>query len=113
MIKEKDALVAIMNDPADLAIARDQHWYRIPVASVHRFLKDRWPPKYLAFYQTQVFGNEAFAVNYYAQVLDTNEVSRKELFPDVGFPVPEDRIVLEGPNLLGFSTLRRGIKHKR
>jgi len=82
MIKEKDALVAIMNDPADLAIARDQHWYRIPVASVHRFLKDRWPPKYLAFYQTQVFGNEAFAVNYYAQVLDTNEVSRKELFPE-------------------------------
>ena len=26
-----EVLVAIMNNPLDFAIARDQHWYRIPV----------------------------------------------------------------------------------
>jgi hypothetical protein len=26
-------LVAIMNNPLDFAVARDQHWYRIPVTS--------------------------------------------------------------------------------
>lgn len=76
-----EVLIAIMNDPADLSVARDQHWYRIPAPSVERFLKDRWPPEWLAFYQTQVFGNEAHAVRYYARVLDIRKVSRKNLFP--------------------------------
>jgi hypothetical protein len=40
-----EVLVAIMNDPADFAIAQEQHWYRIPVYSVKRFLKERWPPE--------------------------------------------------------------------
>jgi hypothetical protein len=34
-----EVLVAIMNDPTDFAIARERHWYRIPVYSVRRFLK--------------------------------------------------------------------------
>ncbi|MGB0389756.1 MAG: hypothetical protein ACPGWR_33465 [Ardenticatenaceae bacterium] len=33
-----EVLVAIMNEPRDLAIAREQHWYRIPVRSVKRLL---------------------------------------------------------------------------
>ncbi len=77
-----EVLIAIMNNLLDFVIARDQHWYRIPVHSVDRFLKKRWPPQWLAFYQTKVFGNEAFAVNYYAQVLNIREVFRWELFPD-------------------------------
>ena len=64
------------------ALARDQHWYRIPVSSVEKWLKGRWPPRWLAFYQTKVFGSDAFAVNYYCQVLDVREVRRWQLFPD-------------------------------
>jgi len=77
-----EVLVAILNNLLDFAIARDQHWYRIPVSSVHKWLKDRWPPQLLAFYQTKVFGSEAFAVNYYARVLDVRQVYRWQLFLD-------------------------------
>ena len=76
-----EVLVAIMNNPLDLAIARDEHWYRIPVYSVAKRLEDRWPPRWLAFYQTKVFGDEAYAVNYHARVLDVRPVFRWQLFP--------------------------------
>jgi very-short-patch-repair endonuclease len=82
MTKRGEVLVAIMNDSRDLDIAREKHWYRIPVPSVERFLKERWPPEWLAFYQTKEFGDEAYAVNYFARVLDIREVTRRELFPD-------------------------------
>ena len=77
-----EVLVAIMNNLLDFAIARDKHWYRIPVRSPERLLKDRWPPQWLAFYQTKAFGEEAHAVNYYAPVRDIRTVSRLDLFPD-------------------------------
>jgi hypothetical protein len=64
-----EVLVAIMNNLLDFAIARDEHWYRIPISSVERMLRKRWPPRWLAFYQTKVFAKEAFAVNYCAQVV--------------------------------------------
>ena len=77
-----EVLVAIMNDPGDFAIARDQHWYRIPVYSVKKFLKERWPPEVLAFYQTKVFGSERYSVRYYARVVGIRKAFRWELFPD-------------------------------
>jgi very-short-patch-repair endonuclease len=77
-----EVLVAILNNLLDFAVARDEHWYRIPVSSARRFLKDRWPPDWLAFYQTKVFGDEAYAVNYYAQVLEVRKAYRWQLFPD-------------------------------
>jgi len=77
-----EVLVAIVNNLLDFAVARDQHWYRIPVSSVHRFLKDRWPPEWLAFYQTKAFGDEAFSVRYYAPVWQVRQVQRWQLFPD-------------------------------
>jgi len=77
-----EILVAIMNNLLDFAIARDQHWYRIPVRSVENLLKERWPPRWLAFYQTKVFGSEAYAVNYYARVLGIRKVFRWQLFPE-------------------------------
>jgi len=82
MSQRGQVLVAIMNESRDLAIAREKHWYRIPVPSVNRFLKTRWPPEWLAFYQTTEFGEEAFAVTYFARVLDVREVARRDLFPD-------------------------------
>jgi len=75
-----EALVAILNDPAALAILREQGWYRVPVATAPR----RWPPKLIAFYQTQVFGDEAYAIRYFGQVSDIRQVSRSDLFPDKG-----------------------------
>ncbi|HZB96788.1 MAG TPA: DUF559 domain-containing protein [Herpetosiphonaceae bacterium] len=77
-----EVLVAILNNLLDFAVARDEHWYRIPVDSAHKRLRERWPPQWVAFYQTQVFGSEAHAVNYYAEVLDIREVFRWQLFPD-------------------------------
>jgi len=82
MNRRGEVLVAIMNNLLDMAIARDQHWYRIPVHSVESLLKECWPPLWLAFYQTKAFGEEAFAVNYYAQVLDHPQVFRWQLFPN-------------------------------
>lgn len=76
-----EVLIAIINNRPDFEIARNRHWYRIPVTSAEKWLKDRWPPRWLAFYQTKVFAEEAFAVNYYARVLDINQASRQELFP--------------------------------
>jgi very-short-patch-repair endonuclease len=77
-----EVLVAIMNNLLDFVVARDHHWYRIPIQSAENLLKGRWPPQWLAFYQTKVFGSEAYAVNYYAQVLDIRKVFRWQLFPD-------------------------------
>lgn len=77
-----EVLVAIMNNPLDFAVARDQHWYRIPVGSAEKWLKRRWPPRWLALYQTKVFKNEAFAINYYSRVLDIRQVFRWQRFPD-------------------------------
>jgi very-short-patch-repair endonuclease len=71
-------LVAIVNNKADWSILWEQGWYRIPVAKAPK----RWPPKWLAFYQTKVFGDEAFAVNYYGLVRDIQTVRRRELFPN-------------------------------
>jgi very-short-patch-repair endonuclease len=82
MSRRGEVLVAIMNQPLDFVIARDQHWYRIPVTSAEKWLRSCWPPGWLAFYQTKVFGDEAYAVNYYARVLDIRKVFRWELFPE-------------------------------
>ena len=54
-----EVLVAIINSKRDFAIRQDEHWYRIPVDTAPR----RWPPRWLAFYQTKVFGDERGAVN--------------------------------------------------
>lgn len=77
-----DVLVAIMNNLLDLAVAQNQGWYRIPVSSVENWLKKRWPPKWLAFYQTKLFGEQAYSVRYYAQVIDIQKAFRYQLFPN-------------------------------
>lgn len=59
MTSASEVLVAIVNSIEDLTIARDRHWYRIPVITVPNFLHKRLPPQWLAFYQPKVFGAEA------------------------------------------------------
>ena len=82
VLMRDEALVAIVNDPRDLALAREQGWYRIPVSSAERWLKGRWPPRWLAFYQTKVFGEEAYGVHYYAPVLGIDKAFRWQLLPE-------------------------------
>ncbi len=82
MAKRGEVLVAIMNNRLDFAILREQGWYRIPVSSVKKWLKERWPPKYLAFYQTSAFGAEKHAIAYFAEVIRIRKVRRRELFPN-------------------------------
>ena len=82
MCKRGEVLVAIVNDKRDFAIIRNQKWYRIPVSSVKKWLNKQWPPKWIAFYQTKVFGNEAYTISYYAQVLEFRTVRRSQLFPN-------------------------------
>ncbi len=82
MPEHGQVLIAILNKLLDFNVAREQHWYRIPVSSVDKWLKDRWPPQWLAFYQTKVFGEDAYSINYYAPVKKIREVHRWQLFPD-------------------------------
>ena len=77
-----EVLVAIMNNQRDLEIAQTQRWYRIPVKSADRFIRDIEQMRYLAFYQTKVFKRDAFAVNYYAEIERISAVPRIELLPD-------------------------------
>jgi hypothetical protein len=77
-----EVLVAILNNRLDFNPAYEQHWYRIPVSSAEKLLKHRWPPQWLAFYQTKVFGQDAHAINYFSQVIDIQKVYRRQLFPN-------------------------------
>lgn len=77
-----DILVAIINDLHDWHLAYDEQWYRIPVDSVRRYLQPRWPPDWLAFYQTKAFGEEAYSVRYFSRILDIRRRTRLELFPN-------------------------------
>ena len=77
-----EVLIGIMNNQRDFEIARTQHWYRIPVKSADRYIRDIEQMQYLAFYQTKIFKREAFAVNYYAEIERISVASRIELLPD-------------------------------
>ena len=71
-------LVAIVTRPRDLAAARDEGWYRIPLRRAPRGLA----AEYLAFYQTAAFGAERWAVRYMAAVRAVEIAARAALLPD-------------------------------
>lgn len=98
-----EVLVAILPNRLDLEIARDRHWYRIPVDRVPKFLDRRWPPQWIAFYQPGTFGKQAFAVRYYAKIEQISEVFRWELFPEL----PSDWKSRQRYYKLEFSSLQR------
>lgn len=82
MAHRGELLVAILNNQRDFALVQEQNWYRIPVSSVEKWLKRRWPPAWLAFYQTKVFGSEAYSIRHFARVLHIERATRRELFPN-------------------------------
>ncbi len=70
-------LVAVVTRPADLARARDEGWYRIPL----RHAPHPLAAEYLAFYQTAAFGSERWAVRYLAPIRRVGLALRHELLP--------------------------------
>ena len=82
MTNQGEVLVAIMNKRLDFETALKEHWYRIPVKSQKKWLKDRWPPQWLAFYMTKIFEAEEHSIRYYARVLDLRLKYRSQLFPN-------------------------------
>lgn len=77
-------LVAVMNNRRDFEIARDEGWYRIPAKHA--------PPStteaaVLAFYFTKAFGEEGWAIHWYAPVHGHELVRRRDLLPgEAGHP---------------------------
>ena len=72
MAKTDKVLVAIMNDRLDFNLAQDHHWYRSPVSSAEKWLKESWPPDWLAFYQTKIFADEKYSIRHFAKGFITN-----------------------------------------
>lgn len=71
-----------MNNKSDLKMLLEKNIYRIPVASYNKYLKDKWDPEFISFYQTRLFKEEGFRINYSASVIGYKEITRQELFPD-------------------------------
>ena len=71
-------LVAVINSHRDFEIARDQGWYRIPCERA----PSRVGADYLAFYQTKLFEEERWAVNYYAPIRRYRIARRRDLLPE-------------------------------
>jgi hypothetical protein len=76
--EDAPVLVAVMNNLRDFEIARDQGWYRIPLERA----PSRVGADYLALYQTKAFGQERWAINYYAPIKRFHIVSRQILLPE-------------------------------
>jgi hypothetical protein len=71
-------LVAIVNRPKDLEIARTLGWYRIPLQTAPKTVRVDW----LAFYQTAAFGDERWSVRYVAPVRGFELTTRADLLRD-------------------------------
>ncbi len=78
MQPDSSVLVAVMNDPRDLEIARTAGWYRIPQRSAPKF----FPPEFIAFYFTRPFSQDAYSVRWYARVRGHELAARRDLLPD-------------------------------
>ncbi|MFZ4739683.1 MAG: endonuclease domain-containing protein [Bacteroidales bacterium] len=73
-------LIAIMNSKIDFEIAKTHNWYRIPVTSAPKIVKDG-KIQIIAFYLTQKFNDEKYTINHYGIVNNVSIKKRKEFFP--------------------------------
>jgi hypothetical protein len=71
-------LVAVINKPRDMEIARLLGWYRIPFRTAPKVIA----VDYLAFYQTGAFGDEKWRIQYVAPVRGHELTTRRELLRD-------------------------------
>ena len=78
MYPEDRVLIAYMPDPSDFALVQNEGWYRIPQKHVPKGLY----AEYIAFYFGRKFGDQKWAIHYYAQRLGHELRTRKELLPE-------------------------------
>jgi len=78
MYPEDRVLVAYVPRPSDFDIIRREGWYRIP----QRFAPKGLHAEYLAFYFGSKFGEEKWAIHYYARHAGHELVYRRDLLPD-------------------------------
>ena len=78
MYPEDRVLIAYMPDPADFERVRDEGWYRIPQKHAPKGLY----AEYYAFYFGREFGDQKWAVHFYARQMGFELVTRGELLPD-------------------------------
>ncbi len=74
---EDAVLVAYLPKPKDFAFILNEGWYRIPQKHAPKGLF----AEYIAFYFGQNFGDEKWAIHYYAPRLGHELVMRRELLP--------------------------------
>jgi hypothetical protein len=72
-------LVGVVNKPADWAILRDQHWYRIPIRSAPQRGVNA---PILAFYQTKAFQDDRWTISYFAFAREWRKAPRVQLLSD-------------------------------
>lgn len=72
------ALVVLVNNRADWRRVVHDGWYRIPLRHAPRPVA----ASYLAFYQSRIFGRDAYRIRYYAPVLRYRTARRVELLPE-------------------------------
>jgi hypothetical protein len=78
MHPEDRVLVAVMNNRRDFERVRDQGWYRIPVKHAPQSTQEA---DYIAFYFTKAFGEERWAIHWYAPVRGHELKRRRDLLP--------------------------------
>lgn len=78
MYPEDRVLVAYVPQPSDFDIVRREGWYRIP----QRFAPKGLHAEYLAFYFGSKFGEEKWAIHYFARRAGDELVRRRDLLPD-------------------------------
>lgn len=78
MYPEDRVLIAYLPEPNDFALLKAEGWYRIPQKHAPKGLH----AEYLAFYFGRKFGDQKWAVHYYARQRGHELVKRVDLFPD-------------------------------
>ena len=78
MYPEDRVLVAYLPEPQDFAHILNERWYRIPV----HFAPKGLYAEYIAFYFGGNFGDQKWAIHYYARNLGHELTTRRALLPD-------------------------------
>jgi hypothetical protein len=78
MYPEDTVLVAYVPHPADFERIRQEGWYRIP----QRHAPQEFLATYFAFYFGRRFGEQKWAIHYYARQLGHELTTRRVLLPD-------------------------------
>ena len=79
MYADDRVLVGVMSRKRDLAIAREQGWYRIPQGQLQRGLN----AEYLAFFlSSKGFGRQGGGIAYFARITGIELARRRDLLPD-------------------------------